>query len=143
MKARSLRILALTATFALVACGGGDKPEGSGGAAAAPPPSGGVPAPAPAPAPSPSPAPSPAPAPAPAPPSEEVQRGAALYMRNCASCHGSDPATGTQGIYKGTTPAALQSAYGRIDVMNLFSGALTGRDTQDIAAYISYSVGLN
>lgn len=141
MKARSLRILALTATFALVACGGGDKPEGSGGAAAPPPPSGGVPAPVPAPAPAPSPAPSPAPAPA--PPSEEVQRGAALYMRNCASCHGSDPATGTQGIYKGTTPAALQSAYGRIDVMNLFSGALTGRDTQDIAAYISYSVGLN
>ena len=65
-----------------------------------------------------------------------------LYQSNCASCHGNYPDTGTQGIYKGVTPAVLQSAYNRVDVMNLFARALSAQDTQDVAAFISYSVGL-
>ena len=28
-------------------------------------------------------------------------RGAVLYRDNCASCHGTEPENGTQGIYKG------------------------------------------
>ncbi|MBI5716864.1 MAG: cytochrome c [Burkholderiales bacterium] len=152
MKLPSLRIAALSAAFAFAACGGGKSEEGNGsGASPAPPPSrapapGPAPGPAPAPSPSPAPpsapAPSPSPAPAPAPPSQEVVRGAMLYQRECATCHGSDPEVGTQGIYKGVTPAVLRAAYGRVQVMNAFASTLSSRDTEDLAAYISYRVGL-
>ena len=146
MSPLSLRIVALSAVLALAGCGGGDSQDS--GAAVPPAPAPGPspspapsPSPSPSPGPSPSPSPSPAPAPAPAtPPSPEVMRGAVIYQSNCASCHGLEPETGTQGIYKGVSVSVLQAAYRRVQVMNLFSASLSAANTSDLAAYISSRV---
>lgn len=136
----------LAAALALAACGGGQDapattatPNSSPAPAPSPAPG---PAPSPSPAPGPSPAPSPAPAPAPAPITDpQLLRGASLYKANCAGCHGSDPAIGTQGIYKGTSADVLAAAYRRVRDMQLFGALLSNADNTDLAAYIRNRVG--
>ena len=138
----SLRIVALFAALALMGCGGGGSQAGGNGTAAPPAPApspapGPAPAPAPGPGPAPGPSPAPAPAPAPAPPvSPEIMRGAVLYRSNCSGCHGAEPETGTQGVYKGVSVSVLQAAYGRVQEMNAFSSLLSAADTSNLAEYI-------
>jgi len=143
---RARRWAALAAAFAIVGCGGGESGNAAPPATSAPTPAPApapaptpspAPAPGPAPSPSPSPSPSPAPAPGPAPaPNPQLQRGATLYKANCSGCHGDDPESGTQGIYKGVSADVLVAAYRRVDAMRLFGMMLSTADNTDLAAFI-------
>jgi mono/diheme cytochrome c family protein len=70
----------------------------------------------------------------------DVTLGAAVY-KNCAGCHGPDPATKSLNIQKGVTSAALTSAYKSVGSMNGFSTSLTATDNLNLAAYIKSRVG--
>jgi mono/diheme cytochrome c family protein len=61
--------------------------------------------------------------------------------RNCALCHGPDPATRSLNIQKGVTVAALRAAYGNVGQMNQFQTSLSSTQNLDLAAYIKSRVG--
>jgi mono/diheme cytochrome c family protein len=78
-----------------------------------------------------------------APTSASAGRGAALFAKNCAACHGTDASPGPvgpwlRGIRKRKSIDAIAAIVRHPDppMPKLFPGTLTAQDVADIAAYV-------
>jgi len=79
----------------------------------------------------------------PSPVQSNSGRGAALFAKNCASCHGSAGAPGPvgpwlHGIKKRRSRDEIEAAVMRPDppMPKLYPGTLSAQDVDDIAAYV-------
>jgi mono/diheme cytochrome c family protein len=63
-----------------------------------------------------------------------------LLYKDCAGCHGADPASGILNIRKGITATALTSAYAKVGSMKVFQSSITAADNTNLAAYIKSRV---
>ena len=76
-------------------------------------------------------------APAGAAPTGDVSRGAAVFMRECASCHGASaeggvgPALAESGLDAATVTAAVQQGRGVMP-----AGVVEGQEQADVVAYV-------